>query len=588
MTDDRRVAYFSMEIAVDPAIPTYAGGLGILAGDTLRSCADLSVPILAVTLLHRKGYLTQTFDPAGWQRELQTEWKVEERLTELPERTSVQIENRTVSLRAWRYELVGLSGAKVPVLFLDADLPENSDWDRTLTHFLYGGDAYYRICQEVILGIGGVRMIRALGYGNVQRFHMNEGHASLLTLELLNEAAKHDGRNSITRTDIDAVQSRCIFTTHTPVAAGHDQFAMDLVGRVFAGGRGFLDKSDVFRDDLVRRVVKMDPANGDMSTLFTRQNTLNLTHLALNLSHYVNGVARRHAEVSRLMFGKHQVDAISNGVHAATWTAPSFQRLFDLQIPGWRADNYSLRYALSISPHELWDAHIEAKNRLLANVREKAHVDLDPQILTLGFARRSTPYKRPDLLLSNPGRLEAIAARVGKLQIIFGGKAHPNDSGGKEIIQRILRMKDTPPSGVRIIYLENYDMQIARLMTAGVDVWLNTPLPPLEASGTSGMKAALNGVPSLSILDGWWLEGCIEGVTGWAIGDHRVSAAAEADRNVRDATLLYDQLELVVAPLFYRDRPRFIEVMRHAIALNGSFFNTQRMVQQYVSKAYAG
>ena len=587
MTDERRVAYFSMEIAVDAAIPTYAGGLGILAGDTLRSCADLSVPILAVTLLHRKGYLTQTLDPAGWQREVQTEWKVEEHLTELPERSFVHIENRTVNLRAWRYELLGISGAKVPVLFLDADLPENSEWDRTLTHFLYGGDAYYRICQEVILGIGGVRMIRALGYGNVQRFHMNEGHASLLTLELLNEGARRDGRKSITGADIDDVKSRCIFTTHTPVAAGHDQFAMDLVGQVFKGGRGFLDTHDIFCEDLVRRVVKMEPANGDLSTIFTRQNTLNLTHLALNLSHYVNGVARRHAEVSRLMFGKHQVDAISNGVHAATWTAPAFQRLFDLQIPGWRTDNYSLRYALSISPHELWDAHIEAKNQLFAYIREKAHIDLDPQILTLGFARRSTPYKRPDLLLSDPGRLEAIAARVGKLQIIFGGKAHPNDSGGKEIIQRIFRMKNVARSGVRIIYLENYDMQLARLMTAGVDVWLNTPLPPLEASGTSGMKAALNGVASLSILDGWWLEGCIEGVTGWAIGDHHVSTAAEADRNVRDATSLYDQLELVVAPLFYRERPRFIEVMRHAIALNGSFFNTQRMVQQYVSKAYS-
>jgi starch phosphorylase len=286
MTDDRQVAYFSMEIAVDPAIPTYAGGLGILAGDTLRSCADLSVPILAVTLLHRKGYLTQTFDPTGWQRELQAEWKVEERLTELPQRTSVHIESRTVSLRAWQYELVGISGAKVPVLFLDTDLPENSDWDRTLTHFLYGGDAYYRICQEVILGIGGVRMIRALGYRNVQRFHMNEGHASLLTLELLNEGARRDGRQSITGADIDDVKSRCIFTTHTPVAAGHDQFAMDLVGRVFKGGRGFLDTHDIFCDDLVRRVVKMEPANGDLSTLFTRQNTLNLTHLALNLSHY--------------------------------------------------------------------------------------------------------------------------------------------------------------------------------------------------------------------------------------------------------------------------------------------------------------
>ncbi len=588
MNGAREIAYFSMEIAVDPAIPTYAGGLGILAGDTLRSCADLDVPILAVTLLHRKGYLTQAFDATGWQRELQTEWKVERHLTELPQRATVHIEDRAVAIRAWRYDITGVSGAKVPVLFLDTDLPENSAWDRTLTHVLYGGDAYYRICQEVILGIGGVRMIRALGFGDIRRFHLNEGHASLLTLELLDEGARRAGRKAINGADIDAVQSRCVFTTHTPVAAGHDQFAMDLVGSVFRHRQGFLDLRDVFSTDLVRRVVNLQSTNGDLNNLFDHRNTLNLTLLALNLSHYVNGVARRHAEVSRAMFGKHQIDAISNGVHAGTWTAPSFQLLFDRHIPGWRADNYSLRYALSIPPEELWAAHVVAKERLLAWVREQAGVEFDPQVLTLGFARRSTPYKRPDLVLSDSSRLAAIAARVGRLQIVFGGKAHPNDSGGKEIIQRILRLRGRVGAGVEIVYLENYDMGVARLLTAGVDVWLNTPLPPLEASGTSGMKAALNGVPSLSMLDGWWLEGCIEGVTGWSIGDHRVSDASGADRNASDARSLYDQLEHVVAPLFYHERPRFLEVMRHAIALNGSFFNTQRMVQQYVLKAYAG
>lgn len=588
MNAERSIAYFSMEIAVDPAIPTYAGGLGVLAGDTLRSCADLGVPLLAVTLLHRKGYLTQSFDPTGWQREGETDWKVEAYLTELPQRAAVMIEERTVMLRAWRYEFRGVSGGTVPVFLLDADLPENTAWDRTLTHYLYGGDAYYRICQEVILGIGGVRMIRALGYAHLQRFHMNEGHASLLTLELLNEDARRNGRQTVTGADIDAVKARCIFTTHTPVAAGHDQFAMDLVGRIFSRRRGLIDARDVFCADLVRRVVKMEQPDGDLGDIFVAQNTLNLTHLALNLSHYVNGVAMRHAEVSRRLFGKSQIDAISNGVHAATWAAPAFQQLFDAHIPGWRADNFSLRYALSIPSHELWAAHLAAKEEFFAFVRERAGVRLDPQVLTLGFARRFTPYKRAELLFADLGRLESLVARGGGLQVVLGGKAHPNDSGGKEIIQRVLRLRETLRGRITLVYLENYDLRIARQMVAGVDVWLNTPLPPMEASGTSGMKAALNGVPSLSVLDGWWREGCIEGVTGWAVGGDPGSGGEGGDRTAQDAGSLYDQLEHAVVPMYYRDRARFIGVMRQAIALNGSFFNTQRMVEQYVLKAYAG
>jgi starch phosphorylase len=248
---------------------------------------------------------------------------------------------------------------------------------------------------------------------------------------------------------------------------------------------------------------------------------------------------------------------------------------------------FSLRYALSIPAHELWEAHVRMKDELFAFLRERTGVVLDAQALTLGFARRATPYKRPDLLLTDMERLKAIAARAGQIQVIFAGKAHPNDSGGKEAIQRILRLRDTMPAGIKIAYVDNYELGTARLLTAGVDVWLNTPLPPLEASGTSGMKAALNGIPSLSVLDGWWLEGCIEGVTGWSIGNHQLDPAA-IDRTAADAASLYAQLEHVVMPLFYRDRPRFIQVMRQAISLNGSFFNTQRMVQQYVMKAYSG
>lgn len=572
---------------MEAAIPTYAGGLGVLAGDTLRSCADAGVPVAAVTLLHRKGYLTQSFDQSGWQRESPTEWKVEEHLTEMPPRVTVQIEGRAVAVRAWRYDLAGLKGAKIPVYFLDTDIPENSAWDRTLTHFLYGGDAYYRLCQEIVLGIGGVRMLRALGFEAIERFHLNEGHASLLGLELLREAAHQDGRRSITGADIDAVRARCIFTTHTPVAAGHDQFPMDLVGRVFSGREALCDTRDLFCADLVRRVVTLAEPTAELREVFVPQNTLNLTYLALALSRFVNGVANRHAEVARHMFGKNQIDAISNGVHAATWTSAPFQALFDRHIPDWRADNFSLRYALSIPSAELWAAHFKMKEALFAWVRDHLGVTMDAQTLTLGSARRATAYKRPDLLFTDMERLKGIAARAGKVQVIFAGKAHPNDSGGKEAIQRIRRLRDAAPAGVQIVYLDNYDLGIARQLTAGVDVWLNTPLPPLEASGTSGMKAALNGVPSLSVLDGWWLEGCIEGATGWSIGDHQLAPASGADRTASDAASLYDQLEHVVLPLFYRERPRFIQVMRQAIALNGSFFNTQRMVQQYVMKAYS-
>lgn len=584
--NDRTVAYFSMEIAVAPAMPTYSGGLGILAGDTLRSAADEGVPMLGVTLLHRKGYLRQSFDSSGWQHELPEEWDVGASLIERPERTSVKIENRTVALRAWQYDLAGVSGHVVPVFFLDADLPENAAWDRTLTHFLYGGDAYYRICQEVVLGIGGVRMIRALGFRHIRRFHLNEGHASLLTLELLDEGARQAGRTAVDNADIEAVKARCIFTTHTPVPAGHDQFPMDLVGQVLGHQQGFLTTRDLFGKHVLARVLQREQDGYDRADVFRRDYVLNMTYLALNLSRYVNGVAKRHAEVSRQLFARYHIDEITNGVHAATWAAPAFRELFDAHIPGWEADNFSLRYALNLPPDQLWSAHLRAKQALIEHVRAQTGVGLDPAALTLGFARRATPYKRADLLLADPGRLKAIAARHGRLQIVYGGKAHPNDSGGKEIIQRILRAADALRPEVSVVYLANYDLGVARLLTAGVDLWVNTPRPPLEASGTSGMKAALNGVPSLSILDGWWIEGCIEGITGWSIGDPPAELEADGRRDSRDAASFYDKLEHVVAPLYYRERDRFINVMRHAIALNGSFFNTQRMIQQYVLKAY--
>jgi starch phosphorylase len=562
MKAQKMIAYFSMEIGLESGMPTYSGGLGVLAGDTIRAASDLSVPVAAVTLLHRKGYFHQRFDSSGWQIEEPVDWAIDDFLKEMPERASVTLEGRTIHLRSWRYEVTGVGGFKVPVYFLDADVRENSEWDRRLTDYLYGGDQHYRLCQEVILGIGGVRMLRALGYTGIERFHMNEGHSSLLTLELLEEEAKRAGRETITRADVEAVREKCIFTTHTPVPAGHDQFPLDLVRQVI-GHRAIFEMKDVF----------------------CCENRLNLTYLALNLSHYVNGVAKRHGEVSRLMFARYTIDSITNGVHAATWASPPFQALYEHYMPGWRQDSCSLRAALSIPRQEVWQAHMEAKKYLIHYVNRETNIGMDMDILTLGFARRATEYKRWDLLFQDIDRLKSIAAKNGGLQLVYSGKAHPQDQSGKEVIKRTLHLRDSLREHIKIAYLENYDIELAEMIISGVDLWLNTPQPPMEASGTSGMKAALNGVPSLSVLDGWWIEGHIEGITGWSIaGDGRTGENSSDRKKV--ASSLYDKLEQVIIPMFYQDRNRYIDIMLHAIAINGSFFNTHRMMQQYVLNAY--
>jgi starch phosphorylase len=409
---------------------------------------------------------------------------------------------------------------------------------------------------------------------------MNEGHASLLTLELLDEEAKKAGRRSCGRDDIEAVRAKCVFTTHTPVPAGHDQFPIDLVRRVLGPRDDFFNMKDVFCTDLVTHVLGDPPRVSDLKEVIRDGNNLNMTYLALNLGHYVNGVAKRHGEVSRLMFAEYAIDAITNGVHAATWVSESFQRLYDRYIPGWKQDNFGFRYALSIPGQEVWNAHIQAKQELTEYVRRETNLAMGVDVLTIAFARRAATYKRGDLLFTDIEKLKNISSKVGPLQVIYAGKAHPQDQGGKELIKRIFRAKEVLKKDVKIAYLENYDMKVGRMITSGVDLWLNTPQSPLEASGTSGMKAALNGVPSLSVLDGWWIEGCIEGETGWSIGE---KGSADASK---DAASLYSKLEETIVPMFYHGRDRFIDVMLHAIALNGSFFNTQRMMQQYVLNAY--
>lgn len=551
------IAYFSMEIALSPKLPTYSGGLGILAGDTVRSAADAALPFIAVTLLHRKGYFQQVISKEGLQSEHPAFWSVEEQLVKLDPRISVELYGRHVSVQAWRWECQGIRGS-VPVVFLDTSLPENTPFDRTLTDHLYGGDHSYRLCQEVVLGIGGVRMLRALGYSSIERFHMNEGHSSLLAVELLKEEVERAGTPEVTPAVLDSVRRRCIFTTHTPIPAGHDQFAKQMVKEV----TGIVPLLEV-------------------ASLFTSDDTLNLTSVGFQLSHFINGVAKRHGEVSRELFPNYSIEAITNGVHAATWVEPSFAKLYDRYIPGWKADNASLRYALNIPVSEVWTTHQSAKRQLFSLLQERCDVSFREDVFTIGYARRMTGYKRPLLLFADCERLQSIAKETGGLQIIYGGKAHPEDIRGKALIREVIE-RGSALDNVRFTFIDNYEMDVAQKITAGVDLWLNTPEPPHEASGTSGMKAALNGVPSLSVLDGWWIEGCIEGKTGWAIGALQLGNGQE----YWDAVDLYDKVTDEILPLFHQHRDRYIDIMRHAIALNGAFFTSERMLQSYIAKAY--
>lgn len=554
-----KVAYFSMEIAVDPTIPTYAGGLGILAGDMLRSAADLGVPMAGVTLLYRHGYFRQQLDEHGNQREEDSAWRPEDNLTPTNCRTSVSIEGREVQVQVWLYLIHGLNGREVPVYFLDTALPENTPWDRTLTEHLYGGDQHYRLCQEVVLGMGGVRILRELGHSGIETYHMNEGHAALLTLALLEERLGTPDLKIASAEDIQAIRHKCVFTTHTPVPAGHDQFSKDLAVQVLGA----------------ERMGALEVTQG------CPEQVMNMTYLAMRFSHYINGVAMHHGEVSQGMFPRYPISAITNGVHAVTWTSPPFRELYDRYLPAWRNDNLYLRYALDLPLEEIRHAHAAAKRALIEEVRKCAGVELRESVLTIGFARRATAYKRADLLFSDLNRLRRIAHEIGPLQIVYGGKAHPQDGGGKALIRQVFEAAQQLKDTIQIVYVEDYDMRLAQLLTSGVDLWLNTPLRPYEASGTSGMKAALNGVPSLSVLDGWWIEGNMEGITGWAIGH-----ANELEDVSVELASLYDKLERVIVPLFYGRPVAFEEVMRSAIAINGSFFNTQRMLFQYAANAY--
>jgi len=546
-----RIAYFSMEIGIKSEVPTYSGGLGVLAGDTIRSSADLRIPLVAVTLVSRKGYLKQKITEDGEQLEYPDEWDPSKYMTLLSPTVDVPIADRKVKVRAWLYEHQSVTGGVVPILFLDTDVEGNLPEDRCITDFLYGGDERYRLKQEIVLGIGGVRMLEALNF-NIAKYHMNEGHSSLLTLELLR-------KNNM---DPDKVKNLCIFTTHTPVEAAFDKFPYGLVEELLG---------DTFPIDALKK--------------YGGQDRLNMTFLALNLSKYTNGVTKAHMEYSRKLFPGHYIMAVTNGVHSYTWTSPYFRELFDKYIPGWANEPWLLVRVGPIPDEEIWEAHLNAKKTLFEFVKAKTGVEMDLNVLTIGFARRATAYKRATLIFSDIERLREVN-KIGKLQLIFAGKAHPKDIPGKMMIKEIYRYMKQLKDEIKIVYLENYNMEIAAKMTSGVDVWLNTPLPPLEASGTSGMKAAHNGVLNFSVLDGWWVEGCVEGVTGWAIGPPPDEPIGEDERRRREIKDLYSKLEYLIIPTFYERRDEWISMMNNSIGKVAYYFNSHRMMQRYATEAY--
>jgi starch phosphorylase len=560
--NEPKIAYFSMEIGLRDDMPTYSGGLGVLAGDTVKSAADLNIPFVAVTLISRKGYFRQDIDEKGHQTELPVVWEPSMFMATAPEKVTVTIEGRPVYIQAWIYFVESPRGGSIPVIFLDTDLPENSSKDRGLTDYLYGGDESYRIKQEIILGIGGVRMLDKLGF-QIKKYHMNEGHSAFLTLELLQKHKKdiEEVWDESYIWDFETVKELCVFTTHTPVETGHDKFSYDIYNKVLG---------DYFPEKVLRKLAG--------------EEYINMTLLALNLNNYVNGVAKKHREVSQNMFHGYKINAITNGVHSYTWTSESLKKVYDKYLPGWANEPEIFVRIRAIPDKELWGAHLEAKKKLIDYINSISDVRMDYEALTIGYARRMTAYKRADLLFTDIERLESIGA--GKIQIVYSGKAHPIDEEGKQMIERIFSYIQRLKGKIKIVFIQDYNMETALRLVSGVDVWLNTPFRPLEASGTSGMKAAHNGVINFSVLDGWWIEGYIEGYTGWSIGPAPTETRPDKDVNKQDAEDLYNKLENAIIPTYYNDRKHWIRMMQNAIGKNAYYFNSHRMMRRYVTEAY--
>ncbi|MEZ4270601.1 MAG: alpha-glucan family phosphorylase [Myxococcota bacterium] len=540
-------AYFSAEIGFSVNVPTYSGGLGVLAGDHLKAAADKGLPLVGVTLMYREGYFRQHLDADGQQTASYPRFIASPRLEQLAETVEIPLEGRILVLGIWRTHLYGCghSGEHIPILFLDSDRPDNSPEDRQITHRLYGGDQSTRLRQEAVLGFGGLLAVQKL-YPQAKRYHLNEGHCAFLTLGLLREGLS-----------VDEIRQRCHFTTHTPVPAGHDVFDYEAAKGMLGG---------------------LLPEN---ITELAGEDALSMSELALSLCGTANGVSKLHGEVARKMFPGRDIGHITNGVHHLTWVCDVMAQLFDAHIPGWRDEPRRLASgAVNLPTDALMAAHQTRKTELVTYANAQTALGFAENILTIGFARRAASYKRADLLFRDLERLVKIGE--GKLQIIFAGKAHPRDTLGQGVIQRVFEASRQLAGRIRVGYIANYSMWSGALITSGVDVWLNTPKRPREASGTSGMKAVLNGVPNASISDGWWAEGARDGENGWILGDPQ----RDTD-DAEDVASLYRILEERIIPTFYADnREPWANLMRQAIA-TGADFTAARMVVDYAEKYYS-
>ena len=517
----------------------------MLAGDHIKASGDIGLNMCAITLLYREGYFKQRIDEEGIQTETYPRFDPYPLLKKLDVRFTLRLRERDVWIQVYRFDYVGHGGHAVPIYFLDTDVEENIKDDRIISQRLYSGNKDHRILQETILGFGGTKLLDELGQNDIKKYHMNEGHCSFLVLHLLEKF----------NSDIEKVKSLCHFTTHTPVPAGHDHFSENRVKKLL---RGLL------------------PENLKLPSL-VQNGRLHMTELGLYFSRTANGVSALHGNVAQDQFPWSNIDFITNGVHHSYWMGSPFKRVYDQYVPEWRAKPESLVEIDNIADDVIWNAHQEQKRYLLGYANSQVSKALDGGTLTIGFARRAAAYKRAQLLFYDMERLESLCSE--KIQVIFSGKAHPKDAEGKEIIRQIISRSKAMFGKVKIIYLENYNMWLGRMITSGVDVWLNTPLRPNEASGTSGMKATLNGVPNLSVLDGWWAEGCKNGVNGWAVGD------PEHPDDEKVADHLYSVLENSVIPTFYNDRNKWISMMKEAIK-TGVDFTAHRMIMEYNQKFY--
>ncbi|MBW2505705.1 MAG: alpha-glucan family phosphorylase [Deltaproteobacteria bacterium] len=600
--DTPGIAYFSAEYGLHHSLPFYAGGLGFLAGDFIKECSDLQVPLVAVGFMYPEGYVLQRIREDGWQENLDQPLDREAasiyRVLDKNGRqvvVKVPIVEPPIYVSVWKVEV-----GRVELYLLDTDIEPNDPWNRSISSRLYAGDIEQRLRQEIVLGIGGMEVLERLGI-RFSVLHLNEGHAAFALLERIRD---HIQAGLSFEEASKAVSDTTVFTTHTPVPAGHDVFPFELIDKYF---HNFCSVHKLEHDSFLRLGIHPEEP----------QRGFNMTAFALRLSGFRNSVSRKHGEVaSRMWQGltsdtgseKITIQHVTNGVHVPTWIEPKMELLFNKYLgPEWLSqheNHYIWELVDEIPDSELWDTHMWLKIKLIDAIRERARrrwtedrlnpslmvsggTLLDPTILTLGFARRFTAYKRADLIFHNMERLKKLLTdRWQPIQIIFAGKAHPADDPGKRILQRVVNTARDPEYGGRIAFVEDYGEQFAQYLVHGVDVWLNNPLPPMEACGTSGMKAGLNGVPSLSILDGWWLEG-YNGKNGWAFGAEEV----EGDRDKADAEAIYSLLEEKIIPLYYKSRnhdisKEWLSIMKESIKVCGSHFSARRMVSDYINKFY--